>query len=122
MRVRSSFSILVVASSAALNLLSPGVSRAAGLPACAYPYVCFYRMLDDSSVVKTGQLRDFTRGWQRLGVSRGAIYGWNTRRDDVLRVLYSSGFVSCYPPNRIFGFTGIATAVRIDPSPTCENM
>jgi hypothetical protein len=107
----------LLVSASALTVIK--AEPASALPGCAYPYVCLYKLASDGSTVKTGQFRDFTTGWQWLTISKGAMWGWNTRHDDVLRVLYSGGVVSCFPSNSQFAFSGYVLAIRIDPSPTC---
>src|SRR5689334_20779086 len=85
----------VVTAVAAAGVLAPPAEASSDFADCPYPYVCLYKW-DDSGWHRTGQLRDFTAGWQYLTVSRGAQTLVNTRHDDVVYVKHVDGVIGCF--------------------------
>jgi hypothetical protein len=117
---------IIAAIPAVTTAVAVGMTPAAATPSessdfsdCAYPYVCLYKW-DGSGWHKTGQFRQFTRGWQYLTVSYGAQELVNTRHDDVVYVLHTDGLRGCFPPNNPRdGEIAPIAAIRIDPSSVC---
>ncbi|MEW2067470.1 hypothetical protein [Streptomyces sp. NPDC007346] len=90
----------------------------AAVPACPYPYVCFY----DSKGAKTGQFQDVTSGYQSVGSSSGAARVYNTRNDDVAHIRYSDGYVRCIKPKQNVGISRASTkitGIKISWSASC---
>ncbi|GAA0444942.1 hypothetical protein GCM10009544_04650 [Streptomyces stramineus] len=104
----------VTASPAAASPAAASPAQAA--PSCPYPYVCFIK--NDRII---GKFKDVTSDWQPLPSKPSApLAVVNTRHDDVVRVRFTSGSVSCIPPkttNHING--GQLNAVRISSSTRC---
>lgn len=110
---------MVAATLVAGVLVSPGAAEASG-SGCHYPQVCLYPGAQTRH--PTGRFRDVTRGWQWLGRSFGTRSFRNTRNDDVVYILTTTGRVICVPPRSSGGLmsgSGGATAVRISWRSTC---
>ncbi|MTE22416.1 hypothetical protein F0L17_25600 [Streptomyces sp. TRM43335] len=106
-----------LALAAGLTAASATEARAA-VPACPYPYVCFY----NSSGQMTGQFQDVTDYYQSVGASANATEVYNTRYDDVARIRYSDGYVRCIKPREnawISRASTRVTGIKISWSSTC---
>lgn len=111
---------LVVGAAAVLGP-TPAAAQPSDFFDCAYPYVCLYKVGNDSLWHKTGQFRDVTPGWQYLTVSKGAQTLVNTRHDDVVYAKHVDGTVGCFPPDNIRGGEiAPIIAIRISWSATCS--
>jgi hypothetical protein len=122
MRPRLIGAVTAVLTTAAVGALAgtPASADSSDFTDCAYPYVCLYKVGDDSLWHKTGQFRDVTAEWQNLTVSRGAQTLVNTRHDDVVYVKHVDGSVGCFPAeNDRGGEIAPIIAIRISWSGNC---
>ena len=104
----------------AIMVTATALPAAASTPDCSYPSVCLYQW-NGEGWTKTGQLQQFTPGWQNLTVSNGATRIVNTRLDDVVYVLHRDGLMGCFPPDTdAAGEIAPIAAIRISSSPTCR--